>query len=259
MCLLLIAHQVREDYPLVLLANRDEFLNRPTAPLAFWDDAPDVLAGRDLSARGTWLGVSRAGRIAAVTNYREPGLHRADAESRGDLVTGFLISNAEPFAYLDDVGRRATHYNGFNLLAWRARALGYLSNRSGATSTRLGPGLFGLSNHLLDTPWPKVLLGKEKLRAALAESRLHPEALLDLVSATDVAPDNELPDTGMTLEEERALSAMFVRLDGYGTRSTSLILVNDRSQVDFYERTHDAAGAVAGVSHVTMKFEFHSE
>ena len=165
MCLILFAHRVHPAYPLVVAANRDEWFRRPTAPAAFWPDAPEVFAGRDLEQRGTWLGVTRRGRFAALTNYRDPGSNRPDAPSRGALVSAFLRSQAPPMAYLERLRDESARYNGFSLLAGDRDTLGYFSNREGEIR-ELAPGLYGLSNSLLDVAWPKVESGKSRLAAA---------------------------------------------------------------------------------------------
>jgi uncharacterized protein with NRDE domain len=167
MCLILIAWQAHPDYPLVVAANRDEFFARPTAAAAFWPDAPQVLAGRDLEAGGTWLGVSRQRRFAALTNYREGGRQRVDARSRGALVADFLTSRASPVAYLTQLETAAAEYNGFNLVVGDGESLAYYSNRGDGQPRWLKPGIYGLSNHLLDTPWPKLASAKAAFAAAL--------------------------------------------------------------------------------------------
>jgi uncharacterized protein with NRDE domain len=161
MCLILFAYQIHPRYRLVLGANRDEFYARPTAPLDFWQDHPQVLAGRDLEQHGTWMGVTRNGRWAAVTNYRDLRIMKTDAHSRGHLVADFLLSHVPPHAYMRQIATKADQYNGFNLIVGDSAELVYFSNRERKIRL-LGPGLYGLSNHLLDTAWPKVARGKEK-------------------------------------------------------------------------------------------------
>ncbi len=242
MCLLLIAHEVHPDHPLVLLANRDEYRARPTAPLGFWQDEPQLLAGRDLLAGGTWLGVTRSGRIAAVTNYREPGVHRSGAPSRGNLVHSYLSADLSPGAWLAKLAPRDTAYNGFNLICGDLAAppeerFLYRSNRDGDPRS-LPVGLHGLSNHLLDSPWPKVQRSKGRLQDALRDPHpFDPEDLLDILADTTRAPDAELPDTGVGLELERILSSAFIAGLEYGTRSSSVILLDRSGQLTFVERT----------------------
>lgn len=238
MCLILMAYRVRPGYELVVAANRDEFHDRPTAPLTFWDDSPQVLAGRDLREGGSWMGITRAGRFAALTNYRDPHHALPGAPSRGHLVSDYL-QGAEPArAYLDRLIPRAGAYNGFNLLLGDETGLYYYSNRAGGVR-RLGPGLYGLSNHLLDTPWPKLERGRRALSRVLdRESDPTPEELLCLLADRTPAPDAELPATGVPLEWERWLSPIFIdAAPGYGTRSSTALVVDSRGRVQMVERT----------------------
>lgn len=237
MCLILLGHEAHPRYRLVVAANRDEFYARPTAPAAWWDDAPGVLAGRDLRGGGTWMGVSRDGRWAAVTNYRDPGAERAAAPSRGDLVSDFLRGDDPPDAYLARLAPRAGEYNGFNLLVGEPGTVLWLSNRAPAPRA-LEPGVHGVSNHLLDTPWPKVERGKRALGDLLREPRLDAEPMLELLLDRTVAADHDLPDTGVGLPLERALSTMFIATPEYGTRSSTALLVDRDGGVLLAERTH---------------------
>jgi uncharacterized protein with NRDE domain len=173
MCLILIAWQAHPDYPLVVAANRDEFFARPAAAAAFWPEAPQVLAGRDLEAGGSWLGISRAQRFAALTNYREGGRVASNARSRGALVADFLSGDTRPSAYLAQVAARAVDYNGFNLFVADGQCLAYYANRGDSPPRLLSPGIYGLSNHLLDTPWPKLATAKASFAEALAELPKH--------------------------------------------------------------------------------------
>ena len=239
MCLILFAYRQHPGYRLILAANRDEFYGRPTAPAAFWEDAPDLLAGRDLKSGGTWLGVTRAGRFAAITNYREPDVHLEGAPSRGELVAGFLQSDRAPQAYLDRLAASADRYNGFNLIVGDAGAMGYFSNREG-TVRMLGPGVYGLSNHLLDTPWPKVEQGKTLLEAYLGNGEMDEAALLAALNDPTQVPDAALPDTGVGLAWERMLSPLFIQSPGYGTRASSVLLIRHNGEVTFAERTFQA-------------------
>lgn len=244
MCLLVVAHGTHPDYPLVLAANRDEWFNRPTAPAHFWSDAPHVLAGRDLEQRGTWFGVTRRGRFAAVTNFRDPASHREGAPSRGTLVSEFLTGTESPAQYLVGLTARAHEYNGFNLLAGDLHSLGYLSNRDGLVR-ELPSGVYGLSNGMLDDPWPKVVSAKARLAVLLREGpRL--DDLLDLLGDRRVMPDATLPSTGVSLERERQLSAMHILAGDYGTRSSTALLVSREGRVQFAERSYDQSGEPTG-------------
>ncbi|MCX8085942.1 MAG: NRDE family protein [Rhodocyclaceae bacterium] len=221
MCLILLAWQAHPDFPLVVAANRDEFFARPTAPAAFWPEAPEVLAGRDLAAGGSWLGITRRGRFAALTNFRDPYRQRPEAPSRGRLVADFLTTDVAIEDFLDSLDAAA--YNGFNLLLGDGKRLFAFSNVT-LRRHELAPGVYGLSNALLDTPWPKV--GRAKAALAAALDALPDEAALWRLLADDtVFPDEALPSTGVSLEWERLLSAAFVRGRDYGTRASTVLKV----------------------------------
>jgi uncharacterized protein with NRDE domain len=228
-----------------LAANRDEFFRRTAEPIAWWSDAPGVLAGRDLLGGGTWLGMSRDGRIAALTNYRAPHETRADAPTRGTLVSDWLASGSAgsngmenggenggpretPLAYLQRVAKTGDMYNGFNLLVgdWTRRELAWYCNRSNVAPALLTPGTHGISNAVLDTAWPKLVRKRAELSALLTRNPMPPlERLIDLMRDPRVAPDDELPATGIPLERERALSAAFIETPEYGTRGTTALRV----------------------------------
>lgn len=235
MCLILLAYGAHPDYPLVIAANRDEYYRRPTAQAAFWQDYPDILAGRDLECMGTWLGVTRAGRFAALTNFRDPQTRKTDAPSRGQLVSGFLVSGSKPRDYLEEVAKFAPDYNGFNLLAGDIHEVFYFSSRSGAVQ-QLSPGVHGLSNHLLDTPWPKVVRGKRRLQSVLA-GKPSPETLLEVLQDREPVSESELPNTGIGLEMERVLSPALIVSEQYGTRASTVVMFGRDGGVSFSERT----------------------
>ena len=237
MCLILLSYKMHPDYHLILAANRDEFYNRPTAPLDYWADHPDVLAGRDLKGNGTWLGVTRSGCIAAITNYREPAAHMQNAPSRGILIRDFLTGNASPEQYLKALSKMSRAYNGFNLIAGDPSGLYYYSNR--ATRIRqLQPGLYGISNHLLDTSWPKLKKGKTRLQGQLnGKEKIDLEKIFEILSDNSMPPDDELPDTGVGLHWERTLSPLFISSPDYGTRSSSVVLLDKSGRVSIRERT----------------------
>lgn len=237
MCLILLAHELHPRYRLVLAANRDEFHARPTERARFWPDDPRVLAGRDLLRGGTWMGVTRSGRWAAVTNVREwPPRGTSEGPSRGHLVSDFLTGGAGPEEYARALEARGSEYQGFNLLVGDGAALWYLSNRDPGGARTLPPGLYGVSNHLLDTPWPKVERGKRALASLLEEEPLTAERLLDPLLDRVRAADEELPDTGVGAERERALSAAFIVSPGYGTRASTALLMERAGEVTFVER-----------------------
>jgi uncharacterized protein with NRDE domain len=236
MCLFFMAVDAHPDYRIVIAANRDEFYDRPSAPASFWPEAPQLLAGRDLRAGGTWLGITRAGRLAALTNYRDPESKGAEAPSRGKLVSDFLIGRENPVSYLERISSNACRYNGFSLLVGRNGDFYYYSNRSEGIRT-LGPGIHGLSNHLLDTPWPKVEKGKKALGSLLAGKTICPEDLFHFLLDCTAALDELLPDTGVGLEMERMLSPVFISSPGYGTRSSTVILLERTGKVTFIEKS----------------------
>jgi uncharacterized protein with NRDE domain len=251
-CLILIAHQAHPRYRMVVAANRDEWFHRASAPAAFWSDAPEVLAGRDLEQGGTWLGITRTARFAALTNFRDPSAHRESAPSRGALVSEFLRATETTEASFARIAHRAADYNGFNLVAWDGETLAVMSNRDGGART-LGSGVFGLSNHLLDTPWPKVRDGRQRLAALLARE-VSVEALLELLDDTRMAEDHELPETGVGLDWERRLSPLRIVAGSYGTRCSTALLVDHAGAVTFAERTYGADGMPAGL--VRERFAF---
>lgn len=238
MCLITLAWQAHPDHPLILAANRDEFYARATAPARFWPEAPQLLAGRDLAAGGTWLGVTRQGRFAALTNYREPR-PVSGGQSRGLLVSRFLAGTDSPWSHAQQVAAAADDYAGFNLLLGTPDELVIVSNR-GTAPRRLEPGVHGLSNHLIDTPWPKVEKAKAGLQANLLAGDVATEeaALLALLADTHQAPDMALPDTGVGLAMERLLSPLFIRSPLYGTRASTVLLLG-RERVHFLEQTFE--------------------
>jgi len=228
---------MHSDYRLILAANRDEFYNRPTAPLAYWADHPDVLAGRDLKSNGTWLGLARTGRIAAVTNYRDPSTYVQNAPSRGILVSNYLTGNSFPRQYLKAISKISHTYNGFNLIAGDQSGLYYYSNRTTGIR-KLPPGFYGISNHLLDTAWPKVNKGKAQLRSQLTgKGKIEFEKIWRVLADRSPALDTELPDTGVGLQWERILSPLFITSQDYGTRSSSIVLIEKSGQITIMERT----------------------
>lgn len=250
MCLIAFAHRVHPEFPLVVAANRDEFYTRPSAPAAFWEDQPEILAGRDLECMGTWLGVTRSGRFAAVTNYRDPADARANAESRGTLVSRFLGGTASAAQFVAEIVATAGAYRGFNLLASDGTDFYSYSNRAGEP-VRLEPGIYGLSNHLLNTPWPKVRVAKERLDAAL-NPRPAPEPLFTLLADTAVVPDEDLPQTGVSPERERMLSAARIVSHAYGTRCSTVVLRGADGRMQFAERSYGPEGTELD----TARYEF---
>ena len=236
MCSIFLAYDYHPKYFLIIAANRDEYYNRPTLSAHYWQDNLNILGGRDLEKMGTWLGITKDGRYAAVTNYRDPSTINENARSRGELVSGFLNSKAAPKSYMEKVSKKSGLYNGYNLLTGDKRSLYYYSNQNNQIEQLL-PGIYGLSNHLLDTPWSKVNLGKDKLRKCLENQQVEPKCLFNLLLNDTKAEDDELPDTGIGLIKERLLSPIFIKSPNYGTRSSTVVLIDRDSYVEFIERT----------------------
>jgi len=254
MCLLLFAFGVHPDYPLVVAANRDEYYRRASAGAAWWEGG-HILAGRDLEAGGTWMGVNRAGRFVSVTNYRDPASHRPELRSRGLAVAEILADPRPGTELLRELAASGARYNGFNLVFGDRHAVFSYANRGDEGGRALPPGIYGLSNHLLETPWPKVVRGKAKLAGYLADGRA-PELdpLLDLLHDTTVVADDELPATGVGLEWERLLSPMFIVSAEYGTRASTAIVVSRDGLVRFAERSYGPGGGLIE----TRRFEFQA-
>ena len=252
MCLVLLAYDAHPELWLVLAANRDELHARPAAPAGFWEDAPGVFGGRDLDKRGTWLGMTRGGRIAALTNVRDLAARR-EGRSRGLLVRDYLTSQASPHAFSGALVRTA--YPAFNLIAGVGRQLFYLRDDQ-PDAIPIAPGLHGLSNARLDVFWPKVEDGVRGLRGVLdAPASPSPEAFFRLLARRDVAPDDLLPQTGVPLELERHLSAPFIHLPQYGTRCSTVVLAHRDGTVYVEERTFDADGVPCGLVCETFREE----
>lgn len=243
MCLIVLAWRQHPDFPLVLAANRDESFLRPSAAAAFWPREPHILAGRDLQAGGTWLGVTRGGRFAALSNVREAAA--AGGPSRGRLVSAFLRGTASPADYLAGVDRHGMQFAGFNLLAGDGCQLGYCSNRDGAARL-LAPGIYGLSNHLLDTPWSKVQRAKDLIAPLLTRPEPQPEDFWALLADRWQPPEEQLPKTGLDGDRERRFSSIFVPGGDYGTRCSTVLLMGRDGRVRFVERRFDAKGDCAG-------------
>lgn len=244
MCLIVIAWKARDDLPLVVAANRDEWRERPAEPARWWSDHPEILAGRDLKAGGTWMGITRGGRFAAVTNFRDPSDKRSTARSRGELVTQFLLSSAAPAAFLSALAGRARDYNGFNLIVGDGRELWYFGSREGEARP-IAPGVHGLSNHLLNEPWPKVVRGRLAMEEALRDRDPAPR-LFAALSDAGGAPDEALPETGVGIAWERRLASALITGADYGTRASTVLTVSGEGRIAMEELTRAEDGAVAG-------------
>jgi uncharacterized protein with NRDE domain len=255
MCLLFFAYKMSPKFELVLAANRDEFLNRPTAPLRFLDSGEEILGGRDLRGGGTWLALSGDGKVGAITNYRDPSLMRVNAPSRGELIINYLQSQNCAEEYLEQLKGYGRQYDGFNLILGDQEGLYYYSNVTNEV-IQLEPGYYGLSNHFLDTPWPKVVRGKAMLKAYLSDIKsIDSRTIFSLLRDTEEPSDEMLPDTGVGMIWERLLSTIFIDGPGYGTRSSALI-VKDESGCTFLEKSYlRGAGKSRTSTLVEMSFK----
>ena len=241
MCLMILAWQTHPEFPLIVVANRDEYHQRPSTPLHFWTDAPDILAGRDLKGGGTWLGVNRNGRWAGVTNYRE-GRENPAPRSRGDLTREFLQGGMPAVDYAGQVIRHGADYNGFNLLVGDSETLAYCSNRHSAAKI-LPPGIYSLSNHLLDSPWPKAEHAKAALTALLQKQQTPDfSSLAACLQRQAPFADEVLPDTGVGIALERMLSPPFICGHEYGTRCTSVLLMSRAGTMEMTEQNYQPGG-----------------
>lgn len=251
MCLIFVSIRNHPVYKIVIAANRDEFYARKTAPAQWWKDYPEVVGGRDLEAGGTWMAMTKTGKISLITNYRDLKNINPSAPTRGQLVSDYLENDSVAEIYCREVEKKGRQYNGFNLLTGTADELWYVSNYKEGVE-KLSPGFYGLSNKLLDSPWPKLLRGKERLKPVLEEQTIHPDELLDVLNDETRAKDEDLPDTGVGLERERALSSMFIKSPGYGTRCSTAVLIDHNDHVIFVERVYD----LKDFSFSSNRFEF---
>lgn len=250
MCLILIAFQPESEQPLLVAGNRDEFHARPTQKADWWPDEPDLLGGRDLQAGGTWLAVSRNGRFAAVTNYRDAAASQVRKPSRGELVTGFLRNQSTPAAYVDTIS--ADDYAGFNLLVSDGQSLAYLSNRSSRTG-ELAPGVYGLSNATLDTPWEKVERSQQKLQQLLESQNVNETSLMRILADRDKGPVEEAAADHLPFATAHAITAPFIVLPEYGTRCSTVVIAERNGRWQFTERRFAADGSRTGESRYTFQ------
>jgi uncharacterized protein with NRDE domain len=248
MCLLVLAWQVHPRYQLVVAANRDEFYERPTAAMAKWPAPDDIIGGRDLRAGGTWLAMDRDRRFGIVTNFRELQPPSPGATSRGNLIPGYLRNTAGAGSYLRALETTAAAYSGFNLLLTDGEALWYGSNRADRFTQRLSPGIYGLSNELLDTPWPKLQRVRRRFDPLLTQPGAvsKDELFAILVDSTQAGIDERLPQTGLSREWEQVLSSPFISTEGYGTRCSTLVMVEKTGAVSLTERRFGSKGTPIG-------------
>lgn len=235
MCLLLIGINSNPSFKLIIAANRDEFYDRPTLPAHYWDSNPSILAGKDLKAGGTWLGITTSGKFAALTNFREGLKQKNNAPSRGLLTLNFLNNELPASVYINSVQKQSDEYDGFNLILGNAQALYYLSNKQNDIE-KLEDGIYGLSNGLLNSNWPKVVESKDKFRNAI-KNTLTTDELFEILYDQSLPDENLLPDTGIDFKIERILSSIFIKTDKYGTRCSTVITVDRSDNVQFIERT----------------------
>lgn len=254
MCLINFQLNDHSKYKLVMAANRDEEYSRPTEAAHYWEDHPHILGGRDLRGMGTWLGITKNGRISALTNIRNTKeLLSTHQKSRGHLVSNYLIGNQDPSEYLNDISKSGNDYAGFNLLVGNQNEVFYLNNYENEVS-KVDQGVHGLSNHHLDTPWPKVVKGKDGLKKIMDSKDGDVEDLFRLLRDNDTAENKELPDTGLSEEIEKNLSPLFINMDKYGTRCSTVILIDHSDNVTFVERTYSDGEQIG-----EEKFEFKIE
>jgi uncharacterized protein with NRDE domain len=246
MCLIILAWKARGDLPLAVAANRDEWRDRPTEPAHRWKDHPELLAGRDLEAGGTWMGTTRNGRFAAVTNFRDPSERRTSARSRGGLVTEYLLGNDSPRDYLAHLAPHAGEYNGFNLILGDGATLWYYSSREDK-AREIEPGVHGLSNNLLNEPWPKVVKGRARMREALRDADPAPQ-LFELLADRSFVDDSQLPRTGVGVDWERRLAHALITGEDYGTRSSTVLTIDAAGTTRFEEHVLGANGEVTGIT-----------
>ncbi|MFZ6813323.1 NRDE family protein [Undibacterium sp. Rencai35W] len=258
MCLIVFAWKLLPHTPLIVASNRDEFYDRPAAPAIWWENSPHVFGGRDLQSGGTWMGVAELGspdsnsggeshageqstamkKFAAITNVRAPSEKRTDAPSRGKLVSDYLTGSLSAQDYIASIKDKVDDYNGFNLLVGDDNDLIWFSNRKRddpRNGQALPPGIYGISNAALDTPWPKVVKTKAEFASLLCQ-RAPEEAYFEMLSNTTPAPDCRLPDTGVSFEMERLLSAACIESPDYGTRVSSLVKIHSHHPAEFHEK-----------------------
>ncbi|MBV9912313.1 MAG: NRDE family protein [Sinobacteraceae bacterium] len=252
MCLLVLAWHAHPRYRLVVAANRDEFHERPAAPVSRWPEPPGILAGRDLQAGGTWLGIDPQRRFGVVTNFRELQRPAPTAPSRGELIPQFLHGTASPSDYLAALQPHASTYSGFNLLLADRDSLWYGCNRLDGFARHLDPGIYGLSNEYLDTPWPKLQRVRQRFTAWVAAASCERAELFELLADTTRVADAELPRTGLTIEWERILSSPFVAHPQYGTRCSTVLLLEHSGALRLHERRFDAQGSGIGDTEVQL-------
>lgn len=243
MCILAVAYNVHPQFPLILITNRDEFYHRPTLPIHSWQEEgqPEIIAGKDLEAGGTWLGMHQNGNLGILTNYRDLKNIQINAPSRGHIITEYLLSNETALQYLQKLKTKAGEYNGFNIILSDSKGLYHFSNHS-KEITQLKPGIYGLSNALLDTPWPKLVKLKSDFTQSIAQNNLQPAHLFQILKNQEKAAEEELPQTGLDDQMEKAVSSIFIQTSNYGTRCSTLIFKRKDYSFEMIERQYDNKG-----------------
>ena len=241
MCLIVFAYRHHPQYQVILAGNRDEFYGREAQQAHFWDTEPVMLAGKDLRAGGTWLGISQRGEFGAITNYRDLKNPREGERSRGEIIPDYLTGNESPDQKMTRLKNQIHHYAGFNFLAGNADQIFYLNNISGDVQS-VSRGIHGISNAFLDTPWPKVKAAKSAFEDAIIPAVIDHEAVFKLLQNSDPFPQEKLPDTGLSQEMEKAVSPIFIKTEDYGTRCSTLLTINYDGQIQFTEKTYHFNG-----------------
>lgn len=255
MCLIVFSYKSHHKYPLILAANRDEFYDRPAREAHFWDTTPPLLAGKDLKAGGTWLGISTAGVMGAVTNYRDLNNPKTGKKSRGELITGLLTKKHPIESILQNYIRNGSEYSGFNMIAGSVENMYYISNIRNRIE-KLNPGLFGISNAFLNTSWPKVDTAKNEFKDLTSTNTIDTDAVFDLLKSQHTYPESLLPKTGLSPEMEKKVSSIFIETENYGTRCSSLLMIDNNSEVTFIERTYPVKKSTSVIEN---KFQFKTE
>jgi uncharacterized protein with NRDE domain len=253
MCLLILAWKVHPPYRLILAANRDEYHERPSAPLGQWNDRPEIVAGRDLRAGGTWLGVDHRGRLGVITNYRDLQKPKPGARSRGELIPAYLSGSERPSRFAASLEAAAAEYSGFNLLLTDADSMWYAGNRAEPFARQLPPGVYGLSNELLDSPWPKLVRVRHRFEDLLRTGRLSQAALLEILADRErTAFDEDQTPRALAPDVVQALSAPFVLHPMYGTRCSTVVFIHESGALQMIERRFDRAGITCGDSTIAL-------
>jgi uncharacterized protein with NRDE domain len=240
MCLITFTYKGHPKYNLILAGNRDEFYGRPARKAQFWTEEghPNILAGKDLKGGGTWLGLHKDGRWGALTNYRDPKIQKEDPPSRGELILDYLNSGKSAMDYLQQITQKADEYNGFNLLLWDAKGFYHYSNQNKRVSN-ISDGIHGISNALLDTPWPKLTSANRQLKDITDQSKIDKEKLFELLKDETKASEDKLPVTGIPRDLEKAVSSIFIKTENYGSRCSTILLIDREGNIDFTERSYE--------------------